>query len=119
MTPRAPAREVPVESSALLAAVGEFMKTVGEFQPIDVQLEARRDRRRSRFQPCERGLRGRVVADEARPLQPQSGTHDEPHQKVEPGIAIEIGMAVDTMVARRFGQLVRGGAVHVNAGVTL
>ena len=95
------------------------MKAVGEFQPIDVQLEARRDRRRSRFQSCQGGLRGRVVADEARAFQSQSGTHDEPHQEVEPGIAIELGRAVDAVAPRRFGQLARGGAVHVHAGVAL
>ena len=39
--------------------------------------------------------------------QSQAGTDDEPHQEVELGVAIELGMAVDAVAPRRFGQLVR------------
>ena len=58
--PRARAQgQVPVETRALLAGVGQFMKAVGEFEPVDVQLEARRDRRRPGFNrasaACEAG----------------------------------------------------------------
>ena len=51
--------EIRAKRVALLAGIGEFVKAVGEFDSVQIQLEARRDRRqpglRRASEACEAG----------------------------------------------------------------
>ena len=77
------------------------------------------DRRQTWFQARQRGLRGRVIHDEARALKPKTGADDETHQKIELGIAIEFGVAHNALTRRCSHKFRIACAVCVDPGVAL
>ena len=119
--PRAPRRAKSCSKRARCSpAVHQFVKAVGQFDAVHVELEAGRHRRMPRLQSRQRGLRGRVVADEAGPLATQAGADDEPHQQIELGIAVEFGAALDALAPRGCAQqLLIARAVRVDPRVEL
>src|SRR5512146_2888203 len=71
---------VALEAAALLARGGELMKSVGELDPVAVELEALRRARVVRIELGERGLTRGIAVHEGQPVSTEPRPDDSPHQ---------------------------------------
>ena len=106
-----------LEAPALLDGVRELVKAIAELDAVEVELKARRHRRLPGLQARERGLRGGVIADETRAVAPELRCDREPHQQIELGVAVEIGLAGDAQSLRRAVELAIVRAVRIDSRV--
>ena len=112
----------PADAAAEFGGVGQFAVAVGQFDAVRVQLEPLRDRRIARPDLRQRRLRGRVVAQEARPAGPRRRAQvrfDQfRQQQVQQSVAVapRPGRDRHAAVGGQRAELGRGHRQHRRAG---
>src|SRR5208283_5612160 len=91
--------------------------SIRDLYAIQIQLEARRNRRQSRLEACERGLRSGIVADEAGALAPELRSGRQGHQQIEPRVALQTSRALDAVPCGREFEIALAGGVRIHPGV--